>query len=395
MTKDSDVAKAFPVGAAVDVIVLEVDSSGRRIRLSRKAVLDAEETAEIRDYSERADAKPADGFGSLADKLRMKAIMAIFEAAQRRSRWRRSGLGERSNAAGEAIERRSRWRARTGGWFAIEAAQGLIVVTGAGISLASGIRPSAAAARRRCRRATSSWRLLRFFTSDPAGASRWFRERFLRVSRTRPIRPFMQFATLRAIGGSPPAPRLPAGGAEHRHPARQRLRRFLKSAATADPLPLLQWPTAWARLVDCARRRRFRRFRSGFPAAAIPSYQPHAIGSPTCCRSTALRQPHRLQWRRSSNSSSGTKSTARLHGYSLAVGMTSFLRSQQADASAGAPRRSRRASRCPSIDRARVRHKATPAQGVYDSSDAPEHEPRHSLTSSATTSRSIQTHRRR
>ncbi len=70
VTKDSDVAKAFPVGLAVEVIVLEVDPSGRRIRLSRKAVLDAEETAEIREYSERADARPADGFGSLADKLR-------------------------------------------------------------------------------------------------------------------------------------------------------------------------------------------------------------------------------------------------------------------------------------------------------------------------------------
>jgi len=60
----------FPVGSDVEVVVLEVDPSGRRIRVSRKAVLDAQETAELRAYHERADASPAEGFGSLADKLR-------------------------------------------------------------------------------------------------------------------------------------------------------------------------------------------------------------------------------------------------------------------------------------------------------------------------------------
>jgi small subunit ribosomal protein S1 len=70
IAKDADVARALPVGADVDVIVLEVDPSGRRIRLSAKAVADAREAAEVREYSERADAAPADGFGSLADKLR-------------------------------------------------------------------------------------------------------------------------------------------------------------------------------------------------------------------------------------------------------------------------------------------------------------------------------------
>jgi small subunit ribosomal protein S1 len=68
--KEADVPKAFPVGADVEVVVLEVDSSGRRIRLSRKAVLDAQASEELRDYAARADAAPADGFGSLADKLR-------------------------------------------------------------------------------------------------------------------------------------------------------------------------------------------------------------------------------------------------------------------------------------------------------------------------------------
>jgi small subunit ribosomal protein S1 len=70
VAREGDVAKVFPVGSDVEVVVLEVDPSGRRIRVSRKAVLDAQETAELRAYHERADASPAEGFGSLADKLR-------------------------------------------------------------------------------------------------------------------------------------------------------------------------------------------------------------------------------------------------------------------------------------------------------------------------------------
>jgi ribosomal protein S1 len=70
VARESDVAKVFPVGSDVEVVVLEVDPSGRRIRVSRKAVLDAQETDELRAYHERADASPAEGFGSLADKLR-------------------------------------------------------------------------------------------------------------------------------------------------------------------------------------------------------------------------------------------------------------------------------------------------------------------------------------
>jgi small subunit ribosomal protein S1 len=68
--RDADVAKAFPVGADVEVVVLEVDPSGRRIRLSRKAVLEAIEAEELREYAEREAAAPAEGFGSLADRLR-------------------------------------------------------------------------------------------------------------------------------------------------------------------------------------------------------------------------------------------------------------------------------------------------------------------------------------
>ena len=71
---------------------------------------------------------------------------------------------------------------------AIETAQGLIVVlTGAGISLASGIPtfrgsdPGAIWARDITELAT-----LRYFTSDPVGAWRWYRGRFLRVLAAHP-----------------------------------------------------------------------------------------------------------------------------------------------------------------------------------------------------------------
>jgi small subunit ribosomal protein S1 len=70
VAKEADVAKAFPVGADVEVVVLEVDPPGRRIRLSAKAVLDAQETEEMREYAERQGAAPSEAFGSLADKLR-------------------------------------------------------------------------------------------------------------------------------------------------------------------------------------------------------------------------------------------------------------------------------------------------------------------------------------
>jgi small subunit ribosomal protein S1 len=71
VAKEADVSRAFPVGADVEVVVLGVDDPpGRRIRLSAKAVLDAHEAEEVREYSEREDVAPAEGFGSLADKLR-------------------------------------------------------------------------------------------------------------------------------------------------------------------------------------------------------------------------------------------------------------------------------------------------------------------------------------
>jgi small subunit ribosomal protein S1 len=68
--KEGDLRKIFPVGGDVEVMVLEVDDSGHRIRLSRKAVLEAREKKEAQDYAERQDKAQSEGFGSLADSLR-------------------------------------------------------------------------------------------------------------------------------------------------------------------------------------------------------------------------------------------------------------------------------------------------------------------------------------
>jgi len=70
VAREGDVAKAFPVGSEIEVVVLEADQSGRRIRVSRKAVIEAQEADEMREYAERAEAAAPEAFGSLADKLR-------------------------------------------------------------------------------------------------------------------------------------------------------------------------------------------------------------------------------------------------------------------------------------------------------------------------------------
>ena len=68
--RESDVAKTFPIGSEVEVVVLEVDPTGRRIRVSRKAVLDSQDAEELREYHERSAGDAIEGFGSMADKLR-------------------------------------------------------------------------------------------------------------------------------------------------------------------------------------------------------------------------------------------------------------------------------------------------------------------------------------
>ena len=70
--RDQDMLKAFPVGSDVEVVVLEVDPAGRRIRVSKKAVAEQREQAELREYTERQrqEAAPSQSLGSMADKLR-------------------------------------------------------------------------------------------------------------------------------------------------------------------------------------------------------------------------------------------------------------------------------------------------------------------------------------
>jgi small subunit ribosomal protein S1 len=70
LDRDTDMAKAFPIGSELEVAVLEADASGRRLRLSRKAVAQQREQAELREYAARPDATTAAPLGSLADKLR-------------------------------------------------------------------------------------------------------------------------------------------------------------------------------------------------------------------------------------------------------------------------------------------------------------------------------------
>ena len=70
VARDVDVKRSFPVGRDVEVVVLDVDAVARRIRLSVKAVEEVRESREAREYTERTDDAPAEGFGSMADKLR-------------------------------------------------------------------------------------------------------------------------------------------------------------------------------------------------------------------------------------------------------------------------------------------------------------------------------------
>jgi small subunit ribosomal protein S1 len=68
--RDVDMRKAFPIGSDVEVVVLDVDQEARRIRLSKKAVTEQREQAELREYTQKQDAAPGASLGSLAEKLR-------------------------------------------------------------------------------------------------------------------------------------------------------------------------------------------------------------------------------------------------------------------------------------------------------------------------------------
>jgi small subunit ribosomal protein S1 len=76
LERGADATKVFPVGSDIEIMVLEVEPSGRRIRLSRKSILEANERQEAREYQARESERG--GFGSLADRLR--------EAMEKRNR---------------------------------------------------------------------------------------------------------------------------------------------------------------------------------------------------------------------------------------------------------------------------------------------------------------------
>jgi small subunit ribosomal protein S1 len=70
VAREADLKRSFRVGDDIEVVVLDVDPAARRLRLSARAVADAREAEEAREYADRADDRPAEAFGSLADKLR-------------------------------------------------------------------------------------------------------------------------------------------------------------------------------------------------------------------------------------------------------------------------------------------------------------------------------------
>jgi small subunit ribosomal protein S1 len=70
LAQDTDIKRVFTPGSPIDVVILEVDTTARRMRLSSRAVASAKEADEVREYTERQDASPTGSVGSLGDKLR-------------------------------------------------------------------------------------------------------------------------------------------------------------------------------------------------------------------------------------------------------------------------------------------------------------------------------------
>jgi small subunit ribosomal protein S1 len=68
--RNMDLRKAFQAGTPIDVVVLEVDAANRRIRLSKTAVAEQQEQAEVREYAARAESAPGSSVSALAEKLR-------------------------------------------------------------------------------------------------------------------------------------------------------------------------------------------------------------------------------------------------------------------------------------------------------------------------------------
>jgi small subunit ribosomal protein S1 len=71
-SKGTDHRKDFPPGTAIKVKVIEVTDNGKRIRLSRRSALEADERAEFDKYVKEDSAESSGGFGTFADLLGSK-----------------------------------------------------------------------------------------------------------------------------------------------------------------------------------------------------------------------------------------------------------------------------------------------------------------------------------
>jgi small subunit ribosomal protein S1 len=70
LDRGADLRRAFPAGSDVEIVVLDVDADAKRIRVSKKAVAERREQAEVQEYRSKQDAAASPSIGSLADKLR-------------------------------------------------------------------------------------------------------------------------------------------------------------------------------------------------------------------------------------------------------------------------------------------------------------------------------------
>ena len=65
-----DLRRAFAAGSEVEIVVLDVDADAKRIRVSKKAVAEQREQAEVKEYQSKQDSTSTASIGSLAEKLR-------------------------------------------------------------------------------------------------------------------------------------------------------------------------------------------------------------------------------------------------------------------------------------------------------------------------------------
>ena len=69
LDRGADLRKAFPIGSEIEFAILEIDAAARRIRVSRKAVAEQREQAELREYTSKQNVETP-SIGSLAENLR-------------------------------------------------------------------------------------------------------------------------------------------------------------------------------------------------------------------------------------------------------------------------------------------------------------------------------------